>query len=382
MPPHRNRVNNEANPAFANAVEQAIAALLPTLTTRITEEIRQNKNNRNNGNREMLDVGTLKVGVMMEMHNHRYPCSLGVKAGTQEEAAQNLNWGLNDLILDRIVNTKFIDVEQVANAARNIELCVTGSAGPGPTIWSFLWIIKPEGILGLCLISSCNLYGKCHPRKACHRAIGAWFTCREVGNMAKDCKKGSTSNRGNENNKQPATKIRSANLLPLEMSEFDIILGNWLTEHRATINCHTNRVIFGYLNNPEFIYHGSRPASFILKVSSCRGVRLFVIKRKLCSRFIGPFKIIDRVGEVSFRLALPPKLTHVHNVFHVCLLRGYNYHPFHVISYLLDRIREDLSFFEEPEGILDPQEQVMSQKIIPSLKFFGKITSNVRLLEK
>ncbi|GKD39719.1 putative reverse transcriptase domain-containing protein [Tanacetum coccineum] len=54
--------------------------------------------------------------------------------------------------------------------------------------------------------------------------------------------------------------IRSANLLHLEMSDFDIILGmDWLTQHRATIDCHTKRVIFGDLNNPEFIYHGSRP---------------------------------------------------------------------------------------------------------------------------
>nr|GEY09633.1 hypothetical protein [Tanacetum cinerariifolium] len=44
------------------------------------------------------------------------------------------------------------------------------------------------------------------------------------------------------------------------MSDFDIILGmDWLTEHRATIDCHSNHVIFGDLNNPEFIYHGYRP---------------------------------------------------------------------------------------------------------------------------
>ncbi|GKC72252.1 retrotransposon protein, putative, ty3-gypsy subclass, partial [Tanacetum coccineum] len=55
-------------------------------------------------------------------------------------------------------------------------------------------------------------------------------------------------------------KIHFANLLPLEMSDFDIILGmDWLTEHRATIDCHTKRVIFGDLNNPEFIYQISRP---------------------------------------------------------------------------------------------------------------------------
>ncbi|GKC50707.1 putative reverse transcriptase domain-containing protein, partial [Tanacetum coccineum] len=55
-------------------------------------------------------------------------------------------------------------------------------------------------------------------------------------------------------------KIRSANLLPLEMSDFDIILGmDWLTQHRATIDCRKKRVIFDDLNNLEFIYHGSGP---------------------------------------------------------------------------------------------------------------------------
>nr|GEZ71266.1 putative reverse transcriptase domain, aspartic peptidase domain protein [Tanacetum cinerariifolium] len=65
--------------------------------------------------------------------------------------------------------------------------------------------------------------------------------------------------------------IRFANLLPLEMSDFDIILGmDWLTEHRATIDCHSKRVIFGDLNNPEFIYHGSRPGKPIKIISALK----------------------------------------------------------------------------------------------------------------
>nr|GEW90239.1 zinc finger, CCHC-type [Tanacetum cinerariifolium] len=51
MPPHRNRVNNEANLDFTVAVAQVVADLLSTLTARITDEIRQNKNNGNNGTR-------------------------------------------------------------------------------------------------------------------------------------------------------------------------------------------------------------------------------------------------------------------------------------------------------------------------------------------
>nr|GFD37305.1 putative nucleotidyltransferase, ribonuclease H [Tanacetum cinerariifolium] len=81
-----------------------------------------------------------------------------------------------------------------------------------------------------------------------------------------------------------------------------------------------------------------------LKVSPARGVRRFGIKGKLSPRFIGPFEILDRVGEVSYRLALPPQLSHVHDVFHVSILRGYKYHPLHVITYPLGQIRTDLSY--------------------------------------
>ncbi|KAD5961499.1 hypothetical protein E3N88_12972 [Mikania micrantha] len=109
-----------------------------------------------------------------------------------------------------------------------------------------------------------------------------------------------------------------------------------------------------------------------LKVSPCRGVRRFGIKGKLSPRFIGPFEILERVGEVSYRLALPPQLSHVHNVFHVSLLRGYNYHPLHVVSYPLHMIQEDLSYEEEPEAIIDRQERVMRRKSIPFVKVLWK----------
>ncbi|GJW89545.1 putative nucleotidyltransferase, ribonuclease H [Tanacetum coccineum] len=109
-----------------------------------------------------------------------------------------------------------------------------------------------------------------------------------------------------------------------------------------------------------------------LKVSPTRGVRRFGIKGKLSPRFIGPFEILDRVGEVSYRLALPPQLSHVHNVFHVSLLRGYKYHPLHVVSYPFDQIREDLSYTEEPESILDRQDRVMRNKTIPFVKILWR----------
>ncbi|XP_074266238.1 uncharacterized protein LOC141588708 [Silene latifolia] len=59
----------------------------------------------------------------------------------------------------------------------------------------------------------------------------------------------------------------------------------------------------------------------LLKVSPMKGVMRFVKRGKLSHKFIGPYEILDRVGEVSYRLALPPALAIVHNVFHVSQLR-------------------------------------------------------------
>jgi hypothetical protein len=54
-----------------------------------------------------------------------------------------------------------------------------------------------------------------------------------------------------------------------------------------------------------------------LKVSPMRGTRRFKVKGKLALRYVGPFKIISRKGEVAYQLMLPPQLADVHDVFHV-----------------------------------------------------------------
>jgi hypothetical protein len=54
-----------------------------------------------------------------------------------------------------------------------------------------------------------------------------------------------------------------------------------------------------------------------LKVSPMRGLRSFKIQEKLAPRYIGPFKILEQRGEVSYQLELPPQLLDIHDVFHV-----------------------------------------------------------------
>jgi hypothetical protein len=58
-----------------------------------------------------------------------------------------------------------------------------------------------------------------------------------------------------------------------------------------------------------------------LKVSPMRGTRRFKVKGKLAPRYVGPFKIVDRRGEVAYQLELPPQLADVHDVFHVSQLK-------------------------------------------------------------
>jgi hypothetical protein len=52
-----------------------------------------------------------------------------------------------------------------------------------------------------------------------------------------------------------------------------------------------------------------------------RGTRRFRVKGKLATRYVRPFKIVDRKGEVTYQLELPPQLSDVHDVFHVSQLK-------------------------------------------------------------
>jgi hypothetical protein len=58
-----------------------------------------------------------------------------------------------------------------------------------------------------------------------------------------------------------------------------------------------------------------------LKVSPMRGLCRFKVRGKLTLRFIGPFKILEKRGEVAYQLELPPQLSDVHGIFHVSQLK-------------------------------------------------------------
>ena len=85
-----------------------------------------------------------------------------------------------------------------------------------------------------------------------------------------------------------------------------------------------------------------------LKVSPWKKVMRFGKKGKLSPRFIGPYEVIEKVGPVAYRLALPPDLEKIHNVFHVSMLRRYRSDPSHVVSSETIELRPDLTYEEVP----------------------------------
>nr|GEW06398.1 retrotransposon protein, putative, Ty3-gypsy subclass [Tanacetum cinerariifolium] len=117
-----------------------------------------------------------------------------------------------------------------------------------------------------------------------------------------------------------------------------------------------------------------RPTAFnvgdfvMLKVSSWKGVLRFKNKGKLSLRFIGPFKILKRVGEVAYVLELPEEMKGIHNTFHVSYLRKCLTDESSVITIDDVEINSKLTSREEPTIILGRKSRKLQNKIIPLVK--------------
>ena len=90
-----------------------------------------------------------------------------------------------------------------------------------------------------------------------------------------------------------------------------------------------------------------------LKVSPIRGTRRFQVQGKLAPRYIGPFKILKKVGAVAYRLELPEEMSDIHNVFHVSQLKKCLRVPEEQVSTEVMDLQPDLQYQERPIKILD-----------------------------
>ena len=89
---------------------------------------------------------------------------------------------------------------------------------------------------------------------------------------------------------------------------------------------------------------------------------------KLAPRYIRLFEILDRVGTVAYRLALPPSLSGVHEVFHVSMLRKYTLDPAHVVDWGGIIVDTDGTFKEGLVRIMDNWDQVLRRKDVRLVK--------------
>ncbi|GJZ64761.1 hypothetical protein Tco_0621457, partial [Tanacetum coccineum] len=99
-----------------------------------------------------------------------------------------------------------------------------------------------------------------------------------------------------------------------------------------------------------------------------KGVVRFGKRGKLNPRYLGPFKVLEKVKEVSYKLELPEELSKVHNTFHVSNLKKcYADEP---LAILLDGLHFDdkLQFVEEPVEIVDHEVKWLKLSHIPLVK--------------
>nr|GEZ29233.1 hypothetical protein [Tanacetum cinerariifolium] len=127
---------------------------------------------------------------------------------------------------------------------------------------------------------------------------------------------------------------------------------------------HLPSVEFSYNNS----YHTSIKDRVLLKVSLWKGVVRFGNKGKLAPRYVRPFKIVECVGPITYRLKLTHELSCIHDTFHVsnlkkCLAESDVQVPLEEI-----KIDENMLFVEEPIEIVERDVKKLKRRIIPLVK--------------
>ncbi|GJV58368.1 putative reverse transcriptase domain-containing protein [Tanacetum coccineum] len=129
---------------------------------------------------------------------------------------------------------------------------------------------------------------------------------------------------------------------------------------------HVNWISFGHCVSP--IYWAEVRDRVMLKVSPRKGVIRFGKRGKLNPRYIGPFKILERIGPVAYKFELPEELSNVHSTFHVSNLKKCLFDKSLVILMKELQLDDKLNFVEEPVEIIDREVKQLKQSRIPIVK--------------
>nr|XP_009589473.1 uncharacterized protein LOC104086834 [Nicotiana tomentosiformis] len=105
-----------------------------------------------------------------------------------------------------------------------------------------------------------------------------------------------------------------------------------------------------------------------LKVSRMKGVMRFGKKGKLCPLYIRTYRILRRIGHMSYELVLPQELASVHPIFHMSMLKKFTGDPSLVVPTKIIGVKDSLTYDEIPVAILDRQICKLGTKEIASVK--------------
>nr|GFB66872.1 zinc finger, CCHC-type, retrotransposon Gag domain protein [Tanacetum cinerariifolium] len=224
---------------------------------------------------------------------------LGAAAGTEEEQAKNFQWGLRRSILNHLMCMSYTDVAQVANDARNYEILHERDDDDAerPDKW------QKSGNWHQPTTQQSSYRSHCHNNDRHgsdrrggsnnHRSSNNNYSGnnnRNSGNgrdqinrgqksnrsansgsqqsrgssegysYPKDCKKNTTAGTSGQADKKPGASGRVFAITEDHATK--------TSEHHATIDCRSYRVIFGDIHAPEFIYHGSLPGKSMQIISA------------------------------------------------------------------------------------------------------------------
>ena len=108
--------------------------------------------------------------------------------------------------------------------------------------------------------------------------------------------------------------------------------------------------------------------SVFLQIKPLKAIIRSQVKDKMSPRYVGPFEILEHIGNYTYRLALPLEYSRMHNVFHISLLHRNVPDESHVIQMEPLEIHPNLTYEEHPVSILDIEDCCLWNKVVHLVK--------------
>jgi hypothetical protein len=164
-----------------------------------------------------------------------------------------------------------------------------------------------------------------------------------------------------------------------ETGESQVFGPDVIKEAEEQVQLIRNRLKAAQSRQKSYADSRRRPLTFqvgdfvYLRVTPLKGMQRFHVKGKLAPRYIGPYKVLERRGEMSYKLELPPKLSEFHDVFHVSQLRKCLQAPnkpetFTEIDQDTIDLNHDLTYRERPIRILEKDVRLTRRRKINMYK--------------